>query len=84
MPNPRADLIRAQIFEKEQFTPHFKLFNLCSAGRDKGDKFFEIEAAILHLEYYINLFYKVLDMKKIRQITVRLLNFNKGNELLKG
>ncbi len=77
-------VIRTQLFENEKFTPHFKLFNLCSAGRDKGDKVFEIKAAILHIEYYISLFCKVLDLKKIRQITIRLLNFNKGNELLKG
>ncbi len=77
-------VIRTQLFENEKFTPHFKLFNLCSAGRDKGDKAFEIEAAIAHLEFYISLLYKVLDLKEIKQITVRLLNFNKGNELLKG
>ncbi len=77
-------VIRTQLFDNKNFTPHFKLFNLCSAGRDKGDKRFEIESTILHLEYYISLFYKVLDMSKIRHILIRLLNFNKGNELLKG
>ncbi len=77
-------VIRTQPFENEKLTPHFKLFNLCSAGRDKGDKAFEIETAITHLEFYISLFYKVLDMDKIKNIAVRLLNFNKGNELLKG
>lgn len=76
-------VVRSQLFENEYFTPHFKLFNLCSAGRDEGNKKFEIEAAILHLEFYISLFYKALDMDKIKNIAIRLLNFNKGNELLK-
>ena len=77
-------VIRSQLFDNKNYTPHFKLFNLCSAGRDQGDKKFEINAAILHLEYYISLFYKVLDMSRTRRILIRLLNFNKGNELLKG
>jgi len=77
-------IIRTQVFDNENFTPHFKLFNLCSAGRDQGDKRFEIGAAILHIEYYISLLKNVLDMSKTKHIHIRLLNFNKGNDLLKG
>lgn len=77
-------VIRSQFFENESFTPHFKLFNLCSAGRDEGNKKFEIETAILHLEFYIALFNKVFDMNKVKNIAIRLLNFNKSNDKLKG
>lgn len=76
-------VVRAQPTLNEEHTPHFKLFTLCSAGKDTGDKRFEIETAILHLEYYISLLYRTLDWSKTKEVEIRLLNYKKGNTLIK-
>lgn len=76
-------VVRAQPLMNKEYTPHFRLFNLCSAGKDIGDKKFEIEAAILHLEYYILLLRHTLDWEQTKQVCIRLLNYNKENSIIK-
>lgn len=76
-------VVRMQPTINKEHTPHFKLFNLCSAGKDTGNKKFEIQSAILHLEYYISLLYKTLDWSKTKEVEIRLLNYNKSNTLIK-
>ena len=48
--------IRLQQFEKiPGFTPHFKVFGACSAGRDVGHDKYEVENLIRHISIYLHL-----------------------------
>ncbi len=47
--------IRLQQFSKKLgFTPHFKLFAVCTAGRDIGNMEFELEKIKEHIQLYIS------------------------------
>jgi len=46
-------VIRAQNYAGSGMLPHFRLFALCSAGRDRGGFAFEIDTIRLHVSFYI-------------------------------
>ncbi|MEO1262332.1 MAG: hypothetical protein AAFZ15_26230 [Bacteroidota bacterium] len=48
-------LIRTQPLPDPRFLPHFRLFGLCSAGRDTGNFSFELIQLASHLEFYLRL-----------------------------
>jgi hypothetical protein len=48
-------LIRMQPFDVPGFTPHFRLFALASAGRDKGSYDFEVRHLVEHIRVYLAL-----------------------------
>src|SRR5258708_5158232 len=47
--------VRMQPFEVPGFTPHFRLFGLATAGRDRGSLDFEISALGEHIRFYLDL-----------------------------
>ena len=49
-------VLRTQQFDEPAAFPHFRLFALCSAGRDSGSFEFEINSLSEHLAYFISLF----------------------------
>ena len=49
-------VIRAQMFDEPGAFPHFKIFSLCTAGRDEGSNKFEKESISEHVKFYIDLF----------------------------
>lgn len=49
-------LIRTQPFDDERFSHHFRIFCLCTAGRDQGSMIFESENLIEHVRFYISMF----------------------------
>ncbi len=49
-------LIRMQPFDEPGYTPHFRLFALVTAGRDRGSDAFEIEHFGEHIRFYLRLF----------------------------
>ena len=49
-------VVRMQPFDQPGFTPHFRLFALVSAGRDKGSHGFEIQHLGEHIRFYLRLF----------------------------
>lgn len=49
-------LIRMQPFEEPGYTPHFRLFALVTAGRDRGSHAFEIQHLGEHIRFYLRLF----------------------------
>jgi ribosomal protein S18 acetylase RimI-like enzyme len=51
----RSRALRLQPTEVPWFTPHFALFSLVSAGRDRGSFAFEIESLAEHLRVYLAL-----------------------------
>jgi hypothetical protein len=46
-------LLRAQHYENPKLSAHFKVFSLCSAGRDHGGFGFEIDALGIHITTYL-------------------------------
>ncbi len=49
-------LIRLQPFDHPDYSPHFRLFALVSAGRDTGSDAFEIQHLRQHIRFYLLLF----------------------------
>jgi hypothetical protein len=48
-------LLRPQAPDLPAVFPHFRIFTLCTAGRDQGSYRFETAALLEHLDYYIRL-----------------------------
>jgi hypothetical protein len=48
-------LLRAQNFNRPGLFAHFRLFGLCTAGRDEGSCRFEIESLAEHIRFYLRL-----------------------------
>jgi hypothetical protein len=48
-------LLRAQRYDQPDALAHFRLFALCTAGRDEGAHRFEIESLAEHLGFYVRL-----------------------------
>src|SRR6185503_1820337 len=48
-------LLRPHLPEDPASFPHFRIFSLCTAGRDQGSYGFEVAALTEHLEFYIRL-----------------------------
>ncbi|MFL5613981.1 MAG: hypothetical protein ACJ796_10010 [Gemmatimonadaceae bacterium] len=46
-------LLRTQHYDNPKLSAHFRVFSLCSAGRDRGDARFEIEAIAQHVAFYV-------------------------------
>src|SRR5438094_7483317 len=46
-------LLRTQHYSDPRLSSHFRVFSLCSAGRDRGSLQFEMESLALHVEFYI-------------------------------
>ena len=46
-------LLRAQRYHDPKLVSHFSAFALCSAGRDRGSRGFEISALGLHIRFYL-------------------------------
>ena len=47
-------LVRPQKYENPLLSAHFRVFSLCSAGRDHGSFQFELDAAALHIGFYLS------------------------------
>jgi hypothetical protein len=45
--------VRCQPLPDPRFLRHFRLFALCTAGRDEGDFIFELESIREHLDFYL-------------------------------
>jgi hypothetical protein len=47
-------LLRTQSYQNPALSSHFRVFSLCSAGRDRGSFLFETEALALHVGFYLS------------------------------
>jgi hypothetical protein len=52
----RSRVLRLQPFDKPGFSPHFDIFSMVSAGRDRGSLQFEFESLREHISVYLRLF----------------------------
>ncbi len=64
-------VVRAQHYDDPTQLSHFRLFALCSAGRDTGDLRFEREALTTHLRFYLPSLRAYLGPAVDLQVTLR-------------
>ena len=76
-------VLRAQLFEGPVSFAHFRVFTLCTAGRDQGSSRFEIEALCEQVDFYLQL---LLESRKkgfqVDRIRVSLTPFKGGEAQL--
>src|SRR5712664_2223777 len=64
-------LLRGQkISPRPGVLQHFRLFSLCSAGRDSGNLRFETEALLLHIGFFITAFNKFLGSETSLRVAI--------------
>ena len=64
-------LLRGQrISPRPGLRQHFRLFSLCSAGRDPGNLRFETEAFLLHIGFFLSTFKKFLGAKTTFRVAI--------------
>lgn len=56
-------VLRPQFYNKPNMASHFSLFALCSAGRDTGDRRFEIAALLQHVRFYVEILRQFLGLQ---------------------
>jgi hypothetical protein len=72
---------RTQSIEDKNFTAHFSIIALCSAGRDQGNLMFEKECLHEHISFYFDVFKHITDINFIRKISVNLHDYGEpGND----
>jgi len=65
-------IIRLQQFTKESgFTPHFRIFALCTGGKDSGYESLKIETVAKHIAFYLDLL-QLLNEKGYRTIEINV------------
>ena len=69
-------LIRGQAFAGDKFSAHFRVFSLCSAGRDTGHMKFETTHLKEHIGFYLTLFKKILNIPGEADVEVFLTDFS--------
>ena len=70
-------VLRAQVIHEPAAFPHFRLFALCTAGRDQGSFQFEIESLKEHIRFYLTLFDKAEQIQsKVKGIRALFFIFN--------
>ena len=76
-------VVRSQRYEKADLVQHFRIFTLCSAGRDKGNLGFELDTIRRHVQFYLEAI-KVFVGKEISlQIAIwNISSDSKNNQIL--
>jgi hypothetical protein len=69
-------LTRGQPFEGKNFSAHFCIIAMCSAGKDEGNNRFEAESLEEHITFYINIIDQLIDKKEIKSIIIKLFEYN--------
>ncbi|RPI20237.1 MAG: hypothetical protein EHM61_27475 [Acidobacteria bacterium] len=77
-------VVRAQLFKGPASFAHFRIFSLCTAGRDRGNSLFEVEALCEQIDFYLRLLLAARAAgHKVGKVRVSLTPFVRGKaELL--
>ena len=75
-------LLRTQRYSDPCLSAHFRVYSLCSAGRDRGSFAFEIESVLLHVEFYTSIIRAFLGHST--SISVRLTTLDTDVALASG
>ncbi|MGC1391661.1 MAG: hypothetical protein WA816_11540 [Bacteroidales bacterium] len=66
---------RGQPFEGKNFSAHFCVIALCSAGKDEGNDKFEAECLTEHVNFYIKIIDQLILKKEIRNIVIKFFEY---------
>lgn len=67
-------LVRGQRYADPRFAQHFKVFSLCSAGRDGGGFRFEVDALEMHISFYVTAIRDFLGPSVTLDVSLTLLD----------
>ena len=70
--------MRTQSVHDKNFTAHFKIFALCTAGRDEGSDRFEQSALLEHLGFYFKVIDALINQDLIKKKTLKIFNYDEG------
>lgn len=78
-------VVRAQQYEEGSgFTPHFRVFSMCTAGRDTGHELFEKTSILEHLSIYLKALSRYTELGfSINDITVSISDIRITEEAIK-
>jgi hypothetical protein len=72
-------LLRAQHYDRPDALAHFRLFALCTAGRDEGGYRFELETLSEHLGFYLRFLQALIERGyRMRDLRVGITDFADG------
>ena len=66
---------RGQAFDNENFSAHFNVIALCTAGRDRGNDSFEISSLKEHISFYISILDQLADSRQIKRIHIKFYTY---------
>jgi hypothetical protein len=67
-------LVRGQRYADPRLAQHFRVFSLCSGGRDRGSFRFELEAIELHVGFYLEAIRDFLGPSTTLDVSLTLLD----------
>ncbi len=70
--------MRTQPVQDKNHTAHFKIFALCTAGRDEGSDRFEQEALLEHVSFYFRVIEEILKPDRIKKKTLKIFNYDES------
>ena len=70
--------MRTQPVQDKNHTAHFKIFALCTAGRDEGDDRFEQSALLEHVGFYFRVIEELIDQDLIRKKILKIYTYDES------
>jgi hypothetical protein len=75
--------MRTQPVHDRNFTSHFKIFALCTAGRDEGSERFEQSALLEHITFYFRAVERIVKQDHIKKKILKIFTYGeRGNAAL--
>jgi hypothetical protein len=70
--------MRTQPVQDKNFTSHFKIFALCTAGRDEGSDRFEQSALLEHTSFYFRVIDELMKQDLIKKKILKIFTYDEG------
>jgi hypothetical protein len=68
--------MRTQPVQDKNFTAHFKIFALCTAGRDEGSDHFEHSTLLEHIGFYLRVIDELMNQERIKKKTLKIFTYD--------
>jgi hypothetical protein len=73
--------MRTQPVQDKNFTAHFKIFALCTAGRDEGSDRFEHSALLEHIGFYFRVIGELINQDLIKKKTLKIFTYDESKNI---
>lgn len=70
-------LTRGQPFQNKNYSAHFNVVALCTAGRDAGNDHFEIVNLLEHITFYVNILEQLIDKNEVKKINIKFFEYGR-------